>query len=375
MTQADSRVRSASPVSKTLEWVSQSLTQENQIAAYFEPLVQMFVPGWTTEGVRSKVLQVRPETADVFTLVIRPGRGWKGFSAGQHLQITAEQNGSYQTRFFSVSSSPAYFKRTGLIEMSIRVQEGGRVTPWLREAFAAGGLCTLTQAEGEFTLPAGNKPLLMIAGGSGITPFRSMLSQMAASNDKRDAHLLFYIRDDANALFRTEFEKIAAEHSNIKVTFMNGEQTGMFSVAHLQEQCPDFLERKVMICGPTPMIQLVCLEVKGAGVVDDNIMFEYFGAAPIELDRASEKDAYVSFERGGVSAFSSSENPTTLLDLAEANGLKPLAGCRAGVCHQCKCTKKSGVVFNTLTGQYSDTGKEDIQLCVSVAVQDVVLDV
>ena len=65
----------------------------------------------------------------------------------------------------------------------------------------------------------------------------------------------------------------------------------------------------------------------------------------------------------------------SLLELAEQNGLKPLAGCRVGVCHQCKCTKKSGVVLNTLTGQYSDTGREDIQLCVSVPVNDVVLDV
>ena len=121
--------------------------------------------------------------------------------------------------------------------------------------------------------------------------------------------------------------------------------------------------------------ELVRQVVSGEGVSADNIMFEYFGAAPIELDRADAKDAYVSFEKGGVAAMSSAENPVSLLELAEQNGLKPLAGCRVGVCHQCKCTKKSGVVLNTLTGQYSDTGREDIQLCVSVPVNDVVLDV
>ena len=375
MSQAETSVQSGSFFSKAHEWVAQSLTQQNKISAYLEPLIQMAVPGWTTEAIRSKVIQVRPETNDVYILVIRPGKRWKGFTAGQHLQITAEQNGTLQTRFFSVSSAPAHFRKTGLIEMSIRVQEGGRVTPWLREAFAAGGICNLTQAEGDFVLPAGNDSVLMIAGGSGITPFRSMLSQMAATGDKRDAHLMFYVRDEANALFKEEFEKIAAQHDNIRVTFMNSAEKGVFSAEHIQEVCPDFVERKIMICGPTPMIQLVRGVVAEQGVSAENIMFEYFGAAPIELDRADAKDAYVNFEKGGVAAMSSAENPVSLLELAEQNGLKPLAGCRVGVCHQCKCTKKSGVVLNTLTGQYSDTGREDIQLCVSVPVNDVVLDV
>lgn len=375
MSQSDTSVQSASSFGRAREWVVRSLTQENQIAAYVEPLIQMAVPGWTTDSIRSKVIQVRPETQDVFTLVIRPGRRWSGFRAGQHLEITAEQNGSLQTRFFSVSSSPAYFKRTGLIELSIRVQDGGRVTPWLRDAFAAGGICTLSPAQGDFVLPAGNQPVLMVAGGSGITPFRSMLAQMAADNVKRDVHLLFYVRDEANALFRDEFEAIAAKHSNLRITFMNGEQRGKFSLEHLEAECPDFRDRKVMVCGPTPMIQLVRQVVSDAGVSADNLMYEYFGAAPIELDRGDTKDAFVSFERGGVSAFAKADAPVSLLELAEENGLKPLSGCRVGVCHQCKCTKKSGVVYNTLTGQYSDTGKEDIQLCVTVAVNDVVLDV
>lgn len=375
MSQSDTRDQSSSALARASKWLAQSLTQENQISAYLEPLIQLAVPGWSTDGIRSKVLQVRPESADVYTLVIRPGKQWSGFKAGQHLQISAEQNGSRQTRFFSVSSAPAYFTRTGLIEMSIRVQEDGRVTPWLREAFVSGGVCLLTEAQGDFILPASNKPVLMIAGGSGITPFRSMINEMAAAGDTRPVHLLFYVRDDANALFRDEFEAIASKHSNIQITYMNGEKVGKFSGDHVRTHCPDFLERKVMICGPTPMIQLVRDVVSSEGVAADDIMFEYFGAAPIELDRSNVKDSYVSFERGGVSAFSNADKPESLLDLAESQGLTPQFGCRIGVCHQCKCTKKSGVVYNTLTGQYSDTGQEEIQICVTVAVNDVVLDI
>ena len=375
MSQQHISTQSGSSIERAREWLARSLTQEKQFAAYVEPLIQLVAPGWQTDAIRSKVVQMRPETNDVYTLVIRPGKRWKGFVAGQHLQITAEQNGSLQTRFFSVSSSPAYFRKTGLIELSIRVQDGGRVTPWLRENFAAGGICNLSPAQGEFVLPAGAKPLLMIAGGSGITPFRSMLNQLASNNDPRDVHLMFYIRDAKNALFREEFEKLAAQHSNIRVTFMNAEECGLLSEEHIRQHCSDLDHRKVLICGPTPMIQLARETVRNLGVSEDNIMFEYFGAAPIEMDRGDGKDAFVSFSVAGQSAIAKADAPVSLLELAESEGLKPVSGCRVGVCHQCKCTKQSGVVYNTLTGKYSDTGREDIQLCVSVAVNDVVLDI
>ena len=66
--------------------------------------------------------------------------------------------------------------------------------------------------------------------------------------------------------------------------------------------------------------------------------------------------------------------PQTLLDLAEQEGLKPVSGCRIGVCHQCICNKKQGRVYNTKTKQYSDTGAEEIQLCLSVPVGHVELE-
>ena len=365
---------SESTFGKAKTWVLDSLTQENSLKAYLEPLIQIAAPGWSSETVRSKVLRVRQEADDIFSLVIKPGKGWKGFEAGQHLQITAEQNGSLQTRIFSVSTSPDFFKRNGEIEMTIRVQDGGRITPWLREHFAKGGTCNLSQAMGEFVLPAGDKPLLMVAGGSGITPFRSMVSELAAQNSKRDVTLMFYVRDEAHALFKEQFTKITADHSNLNIVFVDGSKEGYFCEDHLTKYCPDYQGRTVMICGPTPMIQLTRQTVSGLGVSDDNIMFEYFGAAPIDMERTGE-EAFVSFEKSGVSAVTDPETPMNLLELAETQGLKPLSGCRAGVCYQCVCTKKSGVVYNTLTGKYSDTGQEDIQLCVTVAVNDLVLDV
>lgn len=375
MSQRELTIPSGSAGAKAWNWLAQSLTQHDQMTAYFEPLIQIVLPQWTTTGYRSKVVQVRRETADVYTLVIKPSGRWPQFTPGQYLEITAERDGARQSRYFSISCSPEQYLRSGNIELTIRVQEGGRITPWLREHFEHGGIVTLSAAQGEFVLPAGNEPLLMIAGGSGITPFRSMLQHLGASKSSRDVHLMYYGRDAQSLLFRDEFERLAAEHSNIHVTFMDGEEVGVISEEHITEHCADYAERLAMICGPTPMIKRSRTLLQEMGVAVERIDFEYFGAAPIEMERESADDALVSFERSGLFTEVSAKEPTSLLDVAESQGLKPVSGCRIGVCHQCKCTKKSGVVYNTKTGAYSDTGHEDIQLCISVAVNDVVLDI
>src|SRR5690606_31583374 len=137
--------------------LARSLTQHDSFGAYFEPLIQLALPMWSTNGYRTRVLEVRSELADVYSLVLKPGRGWGGFYAGQFVQIVAEQNGVLCSRYFSISSSPDHYARTGLIELTIRVQDKGRITPWLRQQFANGGWLRISAAQGDFVLPQGNR--------------------------------------------------------------------------------------------------------------------------------------------------------------------------------------------------------------------------
>ena len=106
MSQRELTIPSGSAGAKAWNWLAQSLTQHDQMTAYFEPLIQIVLPQWTTTGYRSKVVQVRRETADVYTLVIKPSGRWPQFTPGQYLEITAERDGARQSRYFSISCSP-----------------------------------------------------------------------------------------------------------------------------------------------------------------------------------------------------------------------------------------------------------------------------
>jgi ferredoxin len=79
----------------------------------------------------------------------------------------------------------------------------------------------------------------------------------------------------------------------------------------------------------------------------------------------------VSFERSGLRADNSG---TTLLEQAEAAGLAPAYGCRMGICHSCTQIKTTGCTRDIRTGDTDTDPDTEIQLCVSVPVGDVALD-
>lgn len=369
---------------KSWSWFSESLTQHPSFAAYFQPLIQMFVPNWSTDAYRAQVVEIRDEMADMYTLVLKPQTGlldrdWPSFLPGQFIELMVEKDGSRALRCFSISSSPAYYEKTGLIELSIRIQQQGRITPWLRQSLSLGSLVNISQAQGDFVLAESQlfsqKPekLLFIAGGSGITPFRSMLQQLNSHQHQgQDIHLLYYSRDDQQVLFQQEFQQLEKDYEGLSISFIDSEKNGFICSEHLQAYCSDYYRRTAYICGPSPMIQQARKVLAELELANDKVHFEYFGAAPIEMD--AKQQGAVLFQASDKTVISEKDNPQTLLEQAEEQGIKPISGCRIGVCHQCICKKKSGVVFNTRTQEYSDTGHEEIQLCISVAQGDVVLD-
>lgn len=378
-------------------WFRQSLTQHDTFLGYFQPLIQVIAPQWTTDAYRARVVAIRDEIPGMYSLILKPkttllDRYWPMFEAGQFIELLIEKEGRRLSRCFSISSSPAYYEKTGRIELSIRIQEKGRVTPWLYDQLSTGDVVNISRAQGEFLLPpnfpndlvskshsadisSAPQKYLFIAGGSGITPFRSMLQQQALLNSSAtpaDIHLLYYSRDSQHIAFQQELEALQQAHRNITISFIDSNSAGFICAQHLRTYCSDYYQRDVFICGPSPMIQQARTVLQQLEVSSQKIHFEFFGAAPLALEKS--ETGVVLFQSSHKTSVTKEETISTLLEQAEREGVSAVSGCRIGVCHQCICKKKSGIVFNTRTQEYSDSGVEDIQLCISVAQGDVVLD-
>jgi len=375
--------RPQSALASASTWLARTLFNLPSFTAFAEPFIQLVKPNWQTAGYRCTVVGNKTEQAEVFTLTLTAPRHFPAFRAGQYVDLSLNRDGVRYTRTFSISSAPAQLAQNGTVELTIRIQPGGAITPWMATALTAGTPIHISAAKGDFTLAQTDAATLMIAGGSGITPFRSMLQQLnhlhqttqpsATPTTLRPITLLYFARQ---FLFEDELRALQKSLPNLTIHWISTSDNDAFNHTLLEKVCPDYALREHYICGPHSLIKASRDLLTNSGVPTAQVHYEYFGAEPLSLPAdvlAAAKDTpIVQFAHSQQAV---AHNPTqSLLELAEANELKPLHGCRRGVCHQCLCKKNSGVVYNTLTQQYSDTGPEEIQLCVSVPVTSVSID-
>ncbi len=350
-------------------WLVQSLTTKTRWRDYFEPLIQLWQSGYIAGAYRTQVVAVEQTLPQVTSLLLRPPKHWPGFRAGQHVQLAVEHQGVRRWRTFSIASAPQQWQRQGLIQLTIREQPSGQVTPQLKHWLSVGTWVGLSAATGEFALPA-NGPVLMIAGGLGITPFRAMLQQLASEGSEREIILMQYSRDRQQQLFAGEWSELALRLPNWQYLNLTDDHDGHFHQDHLTRL--KHQPTLAMICGPGPMMQQV-ERVLSCWQPDLPVLKEVFGVAPTSVP-ARAGDIHLSFTRSAHTTQVAVDDGRSLLQLAEGQGLTPSYGCRRGVCHQCLCHKPWGRVRNLLTGEISDSGAQDIQLCISAPVDSLALE-
>jgi len=338
-----------------------ALTSPHGVDRYLE----VVNPMWAVNEVRARVVRVHQETDDVTTLTLRPTSTWRGFRAGQNVLIGVEIDGARRTRCFSISSaesSRAESDGRDAFTITVRAHDEGLVSKYLVNRAAPGLIVHLSQAEGEFTLPE-NLPdrLVMISGGSGITPVMSMLRTLVETGYDGHVTFLHYSQSPEHTIFADELAEIAEHRNNIDVTVVHTRNGGQrFTEDQLKMIAPDYAGTDTFACGPAGLIGQVQENYKDS----DRLKVEYFKTSAITVD-PNDVTGNVSFATSGKQAENSG---ATLLEQAEALGLAPEFGCRMGICFTCTSRKTEGTVRNVVTGASSSLPDEDIQICVSTPV-------
>ncbi|MGH8462174.1 MAG: ferredoxin reductase [Stenotrophobium sp.] len=351
--------------------IAATLTYPHGVDRYLE----QFAPTWSLREVRAEVTAVRRQTADSVTLTLRPNQNWQGFRAGQYVRLTVEIDGVRRMRCYSPANS--VHAHDGLIELTAKAHAGGFVSRHLHQNLRPGMTVGLSQAEGQFALPE-QRPdrILLISGGSGITPVMSMLRTLCDEDHTGRITFLHYSNTAKDQIYAGELATIAAQFPNVELlrayneANQGGELHGLFSREQLMKAVPDYAQAQAFLCGPPGMMKVVQQLWTDEGL-SQQLHLEHFTAAPVVID-STNAEGEVRFAR---SERLITNNGGTLLDQAEAAGLKPESGCRMGICHACTCRKTAGKVRDTRTGEISDSGEADIQICVSVPVGTVTLDI
>ncbi|MCA1779843.1 MAG: ferredoxin reductase [Xanthomonadaceae bacterium] len=329
-------------------------------------LLQGMHPLWTLGQVRARIVKRVEESDDTFSLWLRVNRHWNGHWPGQHVALGVEIDGVQRQRVFSLSLADDA-KR--ILRVTIRRQPGEGVTDWLHRHARAGQTVDLSQAGGQFLLPAPVPDrLLMIAGGSGITPIMAMLHDLAERGHGGDIILLQLCRSASQRLFADELTALQARLPGLKTVAHASAVSGRLAATSLPEQVRDLARRHTVLCGPAAFMADVEAVWADLGQ-SDRLQREHFSAPrPPTVPGLARRVVAVDSEQ-----VFTQKNNLTLLEAAEGAGLAPKFGCRAGLCRTCLCKKHSGSVRNLLTGLVSTRPDEWVQLCVSVAETDLEL--
>ena len=352
----------AAPVRRSrLEAVRERLAQVAEMVA--TPLVpadyvDLVAPLRSPNGLRARVVEVRPETADAVTLVLKPGRGWTGHVPGQYVRVGVEVDGVRQWRTYSLTSVPG----EPLISITVKAIPDGLVSNHLVRRTEVGTLLHLEPAAGDFVLPA-ERPakVLLVTAGSGITPamgiVRSSLAELA------DVVWVHSAPTAEDVIFADELRSLPG----VRLVEKHTDTDGMLTTDELAALVPDLAERETWACGPGPM-----LDALEAWWPNGSLHTERFRAAVTVTGEGGR----VSFSRTGVTV--DADGGASLLATGEASGVLMPSGCRMGICFGCVLPLREGAVRDLRNGTVTTAAPGDgvlIQTCISAAAGPCDLDI
>jgi ferredoxin-NADP reductase len=360
-------------------------------------------PAW--DGYRAFVVTEKvaeSETVASFYLKPEDGGALPAFRPGQYIGVKLDVPGEIVPvmRSYTLSDSPA---RLDHYRLSIKREPApaeaadappGAASNFMHDHVEVGSVLQLRAPGGDFVLRAeGKGPVVLLAGGIGCTPVLSMLTAVADSGSARDVWFVQGVRNGAEHAFGEHVRALAAAHPNIHVHVRYSrpgpadvEGRDYDSVGHIDVE---LLRRlgigtgpQFYMCGSTPFMQALYKGLIDWGVDAFQINYEFFGAACDLFGRDQPKPQaedtgeshQVTFKASGVTVTWTPASGS-ILDLAEASGVKAASSCRSGICHTCLARVVEGGFAYTHDEIIPPAGDDELLICSARPTGDLVLDV
>ncbi len=328
-------------------------------------------PLWSVRELRGRVVEVRRETVDSATLVIKPGWGFHfDYEPGQYVGIGVLMDGRWRWRSYSLTSAPTGSARGGrTIAITVKAMPEGFLSTHLVAGVRAGTIVRLQAPQGNFVMPdPAPASVLFLTAGSGITPVMSMLRTLARRDQIGDVVHVHSAPTASDVMFARELAQLHDSHDGYRLVVRATRTEGRLDLARLADTVPDWRDRQTWACGPEAMLDDAQRLWSAAGV-PDRLHLERFAASRAA---AHGTGGTVTFERSGKSV--TADAATSLMDAGETVGIQMPFGCRMGICQSCVVSLVGGHVRDLRTGVEHEPGSR-VQTCISAASGDCVLDV
>ncbi len=324
------------------------------------------------EGHRKFVVEKTvTEVQGITSVYLAPhdGRKLPLFLPGQHLtfkfDIPDEDRPVNRCYTLSDGPNPNHYRITVKQVLPPRDTDfpPGRSSTYINDVVTTGDIIDVKAPKGDFYIDTTkHHPVVFVGGGVGITPFTSMLTELAAQNFQQEVWLFYGVRNTEEYAFREFLEELADAYDNfhLHVAYSDAELDSLpdsdrYHLGHcgvdLISTCLPSNNYEFYMCGPPPMMNAIAPALLEWGVPRNKIKFEAFGPASIKgfgpekpAPAATEtKPASIKFSKSGKSIPWDAQHDS-LLELGAANDVRMDSGCCAGECLTCEVALVSGNV-------------------------------
>ena len=353
----------------------------NQIANALHPGVQHLKVNKIVEN----------ENAKTYYLEANAEKGTKSlayFSAGQYLSIELEIGKMKLNRPYSLASSPKEALE-GTYMLTIKRVDGGLASNYILDNWAVGTEVTASEPLGTFTYEPlrDAKTVIGLAGGSGITPFRSLAKAIVDGDEDAELVLLYGTNTLKEAIFQDEFkelEKLSPKFKLVNVLSAedkDGVEKGFITAELIKKYAPE--QYSIFMCGPQAMVNFVDKEIEKLNLRKKFVRHELFG----EYFNPDKEEDYptnvnptfnITVRIAGKEQTIVANANDSILRSLEKNGIKSPAHCRSGECGWCHSHLISGEIY----APKSVDGRREADLiygyihpCCSFPLSDLVIEV
>jgi ferredoxin-NADP reductase len=287
----------------------------------------------------------------------RPDRGpLPGWEAGAHVKVRLPDGDERSYSLINSSLDPAATAKPDTYRLGVRLEEASRGGSRYMHALKAGDTVTISEPTNNFALAPAENPIVLLAGGIGITPLLSMATQLTAQGGR--FRMIYAGRTREHLAFLDEVSASALGN----LTVHTDDRSGLFDVDGLMTSLR--ADEPLYVCGPTPMIDASISTAKRLAWASGRLRFEHFSEAPAAAgDEAFEVVLKHSGRSYTVPAGKS------ILDVLIEAGVDPLYDCKRGDCGICQTGVIEGEPDHRdyiLSDAEKATGKV-MQICVSRA--------
>lgn len=295
---------------------------------------------------RLPIAAVIRETADAVSLVLDvPPELSADFAyrPGQFLTVRVPARQGPVARCYSLSSTPGLDER---LKITVKRVVDGHASNWICDTVEAGAVLEVLPPAGLFTPASVDGDLLLLAGGSGITPVISILKD-ALARGAGHLTLVYANRDAASVIFGDELQRLESRHpGRLRVLHWFDAAQGPPTVDGLDPLLRLHADRDVFICGPEAFLAVARASLEGMDVPTSRIHVEKFSSlveSPVVDDEEEPKNTAVVTIDGQTHTLPWPPNKR-LLDVIMDAGLNPPYSCRQGICGACATRLVEGEV-------------------------------